>query len=117
MLLNVVNLVPQKAWFRHILLISFPRAARGFDVIRQAGRVDETIPAIGSDAKGVAANHGNVVRQTRMSDRVELRKQCIIVCQFIEDGHQRVADHRPELFVLKNEHDDMIKVWNERYWG
>ena len=114
MFLNVNMGIAQIAGLGHILLIGLPGAAAGFDEIREAGRIDETIMAIGVNPEGVAAYQSNVVRQAGMPHRVILRKQRIFLCQPVVIRHERIPDDGAELLVLEHDNDDMLKVRNKR---
>jgi len=72
MLLNIIYFIAKKAWFRHILLVRFPCATAGFDVVRQTGCVDETVVAIDINSECITTYQGNVIGQTGMRDGVIL---------------------------------------------
>ena len=116
-LLDVEMRVAKVTRFRHVLLISFPGAATGFNEIGQAGRVDETIVAIGINAESITANESNIVRQARMRDRVILGQQRIFAREFVVIGHQVVANDTAKLLVLEHDNDNMLEIWNERLLG
>ncbi len=116
MLLNVVAFASEKAWFRDILLIRFPGAASGFDQVREAGRIDEAIAAIALDPKCVTAHQCNIVRQAGMPDCVILREQGVFTRQPVVIRHERIANHGSKLLVLEHDDDDMVEVWNRRFW-
>ena len=112
MFLNIVGLIPQKARPWHVLLVGFPGAPAGFDIVGQTRRVDETIIAIDINTKGITTNESNVIRQTRMGNCVILRQQRIFAPKLIVIRHQRIADHASKLFVLEHYDDNMLEIWN-----